>query len=304
MGSTQNASAETVRYGLVTPPGHTLTELTTRFDENLKRLSDGQFDPRPSRQAKMGGEAFILENLESGRLQAGMLSTGTLEKINPAFNVWYMPFQFENVEAAARASQSHQAKAMLKTLEANNLIGLGYAFSGMRQLLSPTAISSVEDLKGKKVRAFPNSVFSYWYNQLGAEPKAIPTRDILPALEQNEVDLIDCDLDMLVGLKIYEKAPHLLLTNHMAFPAVFAVSKSWFDALTPENQEIVRKAYSEAEQWGIERQIQAEKTNLRELEQAGVDIVRMQRQDFGAAPDAVVEHYKAENPAIRQFLEM
>ena len=47
----------------------------------------------------------------------------------------------------------------------------------------------------------------------------MPLSEVAPSLTTKLLDAVDVDLDALVGLKFYQQAPNLTLTNHMAFPA-------------------------------------------------------------------------------------
>ena len=59
----------------------------------------------------------------------------------------------------------------------------------------------------------------------------------------------------------------------MTFPTVIVMSKTVFDGLSAEDQEIVKQAMDNAVDWGVEQAIEREKSNLETLKAAGVEVV-------------------------------
>ncbi len=165
---------------------------------------------------------------------------------------WFLPYLFEDVQQAGDSASLPSAQEMLKRLEPNSVVGLGYMFAGQRHVLAVKEVKSPADLINKKIRAFPSPIFNDWWQANGAAPTALPLAEIAPSLTTNLLDAVDVDLDITVGLKYYQQAPYLALTNHMAFPAVLLASQKWWNALSQEDREMISKAYHEAELYGID----------------------------------------------------
>lgn len=109
------------------------------------------------------------------------------------------------------------------------------------------------------------------------------------------------DLDIIVGLKYYQQAKFLTLSNHMAFPAVLFTSQKWWDSLPPGDQDLIKKAYHEAGLWGIDTQVKAEATNLEKLKQDGAVVVNVDLGPFKEKGKPVSENYINKNALIKQF---
>ncbi|MDO6681236.1 TRAP transporter substrate-binding protein [Oceanobacter sp. 5_MG-2023] len=301
MVTATSAAAETIRFGMITTPDHAWSRLMQQFKNTVEGSSGNTIRVRESRFAKVRGESSIIELLGRGQLQAAIVAVGSLTTLDPALNGWLMPYQFADTGQLRRAAQRDDAKTMLVGLERHNLVALGYAFSGMRVIMSPAAMASVQDLKGKKVGTFPNDVFYNWYRQLGADPQPIQIQDIRLWFEQEKIDAIDIDLATAVDLQLSTQAPNLMYTRHMAFPGVFVVSRSWWDALTPEQQQAISAAFTQAEQATFAGLEKAEQADLKQLRGEGVSVKTYTEADFNSVPQKLRDFYYGTNERLKRF---
>ena len=295
------AKAETLRLGHITPPSHVWHKVAARFAENLGTRGDDGFEVAISPLSKLGNEPVMISLLQTGAMHFALLTAGGLSNRVEALNGWFLPYVFEDVRDAGNAIKLPAAQAMLKQLEAHGLIGLGYAFAGQRHVLSIAPVTEPGDLVHKKIRAFPSAVFNDWWLAVGAAPTALPLGEIASSLTTKLLDAVDVDLDIVVGLKFYEQAPYLALTNHMAFPAVMVASKKWWDGLSASQQVLIREAYAEAEAWGIDQQALAEVANLQALKDAGTEVTEIKRAQFREIGSQVRNLYTANNSTIADF---
>ena len=78
-----------------------------------------------------------------------------------------------DVAAAGKAATKDSSQEMLERLTGQGLVGLGYVFPGQRHVISTSPINSIQDLKNRKIRTFPNEIFKVWWEELGAAPTGI-----------------------------------------------------------------------------------------------------------------------------------
>ena len=302
LASAASAQAATLRMGMVTPPSHIWNKVAERFNENLQ-AADSDFKIKVFPLGKLGGDDQMIDLLQTGALQLAILTAGSLSNREASINAWFLPYVFNNVEEAATASRKPAARQMLADLANHKMIGLGYTMAGMRHVISAKPIDSAAGFENKKIRSFPNRVFNDWWGQLGAAPTALPIADVAPALTTNLLDAVDVDLDITVGLKFYQQAPNLALTNHMAFPGVIVASQKWWESLDAGQQDTVKAALTDAEDWGFAEQAKAEVSNLQLLKDAGVSVTEIDDPKLHEIGAAIVKSYADDNALIRAFLE-
>jgi len=297
------AQAQTLRLGHVTPPSHIWHKVAERFNDNLKEATNNKDSLRIYPLSKLGGDNQMIAMLQAGSIQFAVLTAGSLSNRSESMNAWFMPYIFRDVAHAAEVAQSREAQQMLVELRKHKLVGLGYTMAGMRHLLSTSEIKTTDDFAGKKIRSFPNKLFSQWWSDLGAAPTALAISDVSPALTTNLLDGVDVDLDIVVGLKMYQQAPYLTLTNHMAFPGVVVASEKWWNTQSDEKKQQVIKAFKEAESWGYQQQIAAEKKNLAFLKSVGVTVSALDGDALEQVGHRIRSEYVNDHPEISGFLK-
>lgn len=297
------ASAQTLKLGHITPPTHVWHQVSEKIAADLEKASGGKTKVAVSPLQKLGNEAQMINLMQAGAQQLGVLTVGGLSNREESFLAWSLPYVFKDVAHATRAARTPAAKEMLKRLDQHGLVGLGYTFAGMRHVLSVQPVTSAKDLANKKVRSFPSPIYNDWWQANGAAPTAMPLSEVAPSLTTKLLDAVDVDLDALVGLKFHQQAPNLTLTNHMAFPAVIVVSKKWLATRSESERATLLKVVADAEQWGFQTAIDADASNLVKAKADGAQVVNADLASFAKVAAPIRDKYTAKNPLIAQFHE-
>lgn len=298
-----NAHAKTYRMAMVTPPSHVFNKVSAVFNDNLQKATSGKDSIKIFPLGQLGSDDQVINLLQSGGVQLAVLTAASVSNRVEGMNAWFLPYIFHDVAEAAKAAQSNTGKKLLNDLTTIRLVGLGYALAGMRHVLSVDPLVDAASFENKKIRAFPNVLHSDWWKALGAAPTALAIGDVSSALSTHLLDGVDVDLDIVVGLKMYQQAPNLSLTNHMAFPGIVVASKKWWDTLSSDKQDVIRKAFKEAEVWGYKQQELAEKSNLQLLKEAGVNVIAFDQSTLTDAAERVVKRYINKSTDIKEFYE-
>ena len=298
-----NSFAETLTLGHTVPPSHVWHKVAMRFADNLATASKDRMKLKVVPLQKLGNEPQMFSMAQSGAIAFTILPAAFVANREESLLGWFLPYLFEDVQQAGAAVSLPAAQEMLKRLDPHNVVGLGYMFAGMRHVLSVKEVKSPDDLVNKKIRAFPSPIFNDWWQANGAAATALPLAEIAPSLTTNLLDAVDVDLDIIVGLKYYQQANYLALTDHMAFPAVLIASKKWWEGLAPQDRDLISKAYHEAELYGIDLQIEAEKANLEKLKAAGVVVTDINLDTFKEKARQIREKYINQNELIRKFAD-
>ncbi len=295
------ANAQSLKLGHITPPTHVWHKVSEKIAKDLAEASGGKMKVTVSPLQKLGKEPQMINLMQAGAQQFGVFTVGGLSNREESLLAWSLPYVFKDVAHATRATATPAAQEMLKRLDKHGLVGLGYVFAGMRHVLSVEPVRKAADLVNKKIRAFPNPVYNDWWSANGAAPTAMPLSEVAPSLTTKLLDAVDIDLDALVGLKFYQQAPNLTLTNHMAFPGVIVVSKKWWGTRSPAEREMIAKVVAGAERWGFQAAIDADNDNLAKAKADGVTVVDADIASFEAVAGGVRHKYLARNPLIADF---
>lgn len=304
--STNSAAANyTFKYAHVAQPTHIAQKVAEKFKQELDSRSNGRMKLDIFPASQLGSEKDMFQQMQAGAIDFGSITNAYMSTRSESFNGWFMPFLFSDLESATKAVQTEAATNMLKELEKQGTIGVGYVFSGNRHILMKNgAIQSPEQLKGKKIRIIGSPAIQDFWKAVGAGPTPMPLPEVYTAFQTGVIDGIDIDLDALVTQKYYEIAKDLTMTNHMTFPSVALISKAAYDKLPAEDQKIVLDAFHAAIDWGLTESINAEKHNLEEVKKQGVNVVEIgQKDSFYPIAEELYKQYGEKNAIIKAFID-
>lgn len=296
-------AAQELKLGHIAPPSHSLHKIAEKFATDLNTASAGKFKIGVSPLAKLGQEPQMINLMQAGAQHFGIFTAAGMANREEAFYGWFLPNTFRDIPHAIEASKTPAAQEMLKRLDRHGLVGLGYIFAGQRHILGVKPIKSADDLKGKKIRAFPGPIFSDWWQAVGAAPTALPLSEVAPSLTTGLLDAVDIDLDALVSLKLYEQASNLTMTNHMPWPIVIVVSKKYWSGLTDADRALITKVAQDTEKWGFDLAVRTEADNLAKVKAAKVNLVEPDAKSFEPAAGVVRDKYLQKDALIGQFYQ-
>jgi len=302
--ATEGNTTYTFKYAHVAQPTHIANKVAEKFKQELDTRSNGRMKLDIFPASQLGSEKDMLQQIQAGAIDFGSITNAYLSTRSESFNGWFMPFLFPDLESAVKAAKKDASLKMLQELDQQNLIGVGYVFSGNRHILMKTgAISSPEQLKGKKIRIIGSPAIQDFWNETGAGATPMPLPEVYTALQTGVIDGIDIDLDALVTQKYYEIAKDLTMSNHMTFPSVAIMSKAAISKLNADDQKIVMDAFNAAIDWGLEESIKVEKNNLEEVKNQGVTIVEFSdKEAFQPISEKIYKGYGEKNETIKSFI--
>ncbi|MDA3129052.1 TRAP transporter substrate-binding protein [Aliibacillus thermotolerans] len=306
-GGGSGGNGENINFSLthITQESHSWHKTAEKFGEELEERSDGRMSLEIFAAGQLGSEQDMLQQMETGSVDFGIITNGYMSTRNTEFNAWFMPFVFDSLEEATEARHTDAAKEMLANLESQGFIGMDFIFAGNRHILMEgDIVTSPDDVQGKQVRVIGSPSIQDFWEAVGAGPTPMPLPEVYTSLQTGVIDGIDIDLDALVTEKYYEIADNLTLTNHMTWPAVVMMSQESYSNLSEEDQQIVEEAMSAAVEWGIQEAIQREESNLEEVEAQGITVHHL--EDAGAFDEVtkeIREKYSQESDIIASFLE-
>ncbi|MFN2330656.1 MAG: TRAP transporter substrate-binding protein [Halomonas sp.] len=244
--SSLTAQARDFRLGLITPPQHLWSTEAKAFADSLHERSDGEHSVSVFPAQQLGNEAQMVQQLQTGALDMAFLTIAEISNRIPDFGALYAPYLVDGVDHAARLLRSDTAAELLELMPAEvGLVGVGYGMVGMRQVLSRDPITSMDDMRGQRLRITPFEPIRDFYTATGAAPAPMPLLEVYDALANGQVDAIDMDFDSILILKFYEQANNLLISNHMMFPMVGVVSGRVWRELSAEDRELIETTMAE-----------------------------------------------------------
>ena len=226
-----------------------------------------------------GDEATVIRKMRPGAetLHAALLTSGGLSILDEAFNVFGMPFFFENDEEQL-AVQKKLTPVLEQKLQAKGQHLLAWGTGGWIQIFSKKPLRSLADLKAAKLFTSKGDDKMYqWYVGNGFRPVQLLPGDI-PAQLKLGTGLIDTAPNppyLALSLQIFRDAKFMLDLHIAPLTAGLIISNTTWKKISPEDQAKITAAAVV-----LENRIRAEAgpqdaKSVQEMQARGLEVIKL-----------------------------
>ena len=287
----------------VHPTGYPTVEAVERMGKKLSAATNGRLSIQMFPSMQLGGEKEMIEQAQLGALQIARISVGPMGTLVPEFNVFNLPFVFrdnKHMEAVIDGPIGAEMLQKLSDHPTSNLIGLCWMNAGSRHVYnSKRPIEKVEDLKGLKIRMMGNPLFVDTMNALGGNGVAMGFDQLINAMQTGVVDGAENNEPSYASGQHYRYAKYYSRTGHLLIPEIVVFSRRSWQAMSKEDQELLRKMGREAQMEQRKLWYEREEESLKQMREAGVLINDVaDKKAFQAAVKPVWDKYGASLKAL------
>ena len=190
------------------------------------------------------------EELEALQLGAVQMLAPSLAKFGPLgvkeFELFDLPFIFNDKQALYRVTQGAIGQDMLKKLESKGIRGLAYWDNGFKMMTSNRPMRVPADMKGLKLRIQSSKVLDEQMRALGANPQVMAFSEVYQAMQTGVVDGSENPPSNIFTQKMHEVQKHLTVTNHGYIGYAVIVNKKFWDKLPADLRAQLESALKEA----------------------------------------------------------
>jgi TRAP-type C4-dicarboxylate transport system substrate-binding protein len=200
----------TIKLATVVPDGSIWDKDLKQMGEQWKAATDGRVLLTVFAGGSQGDESTVLRKIRLGSLQAASFTVVGLGSIDPAFNVFNLPFFFESY-AELNAVTQRLTPILKQRAEAKGFVLLNWGPGGWLQLFSKRPIQRVADLKGAKLyTSAGGDQMTQWYKANGYQPRAMAMTDILTGLTTGMIDAVPTPPVAALAFQWYKQTPYML----------------------------------------------------------------------------------------------
>lgn len=231
-----------------------------------------------------GNETRAIQSMRTGILTGGFVGGSTLETVVPAYRVLSLPYLFEDKAQAYEVLQSDMGREMLDLLGEFGMYGLGFGSIYERSVATkaPAKVETIEDMQGLKIRVLPTPGFVEAYKAMGTQPTPMSYGELFMAIQNNVVDALEISPDAIVADGFYETVNTYTMTKAHQSTTVMVLSKTWWDGLPADIQELIQTAATDAIAVGIDAHDALADAGLVTAAAAGVEILEPDLAPFMA----------------------
>lgn len=229
-----------LKIGTMAPAGTPWSALMDKFKKRVELQSGGRIEVKVYLGGKAGDEIEMVKKTGRGHLQAVASSTGALASLVPELHSVEIPFLFRSFGEADYILDQVLTTPMQKHFRDRGLVFGFWSENGFRHFGTNFGpVKSPADLAGKKMRSQENPVHLEMWRVYQAAAQAIPTTEVLTALQTGAVDGFDQGLLFAIAANWHKTVKYVTLSAHIYQPAAVVYNKDWYDALPPELQKVL-----------------------------------------------------------------
>jgi len=221
---------------------------------------------------------LMFEQTQSGSNDIAIESATSLTSIVPEVFAINLPFVFNDQDHLDRwlQSDSQIISQWQEKFAEKNLIILAMCSKPFRQLINnQKIIKTPDDIKGLKFRVPDTPTFVKVFESMGAKPVALAGSEIYSAIQLGTVVGQDNSVPNVYDFKTHEVAKYMTIWNYMGDASIVVMNKQKYDALSPEQQELLREAGREFVKVNLEADKEYYDYAWSEMEKSGVEFYVM-----------------------------
>ena len=222
-----------------------------RLQALVAQRSGGRMAVEVYPDAQLYGDDDEFEALQTGAVDLLAPSLSKFGRVGfPEFEVFDLPFLFDNLDEVRRVTQGGFGRRLLGGLHRQGLVGLGFFDNGFKHMSADRPLREVSDFRGLRLRVQSSRVIAAQMRALGARPVPLPFSATRDALAQGIVQGTENPLSNFWTQGMHEVQPHLSLTRHGYLGYAVITSERFWSRLPRADQRLLRTALDEAIDFG------------------------------------------------------
>lgn len=310
-GALQAQAAKTIKLAHPNVPSHPMGQGYELFKKDLEERSKGAFKVQIYDSSKYGNFDAVVQGIRMGVLQMGSDGVGNFSVFNPKLMLFDMPFLIPHYAASDLITDGPIGAELAKSLENNNIMGLGYIEIGFKNIFSNRPVRNLEDAKDLKIRSTHSKAHISVLQALGMNPTPVAWGEVYTALQQKTVDGIDIDLNLAYFNKFPEITKYVTMSRTVYSPHLVMMSTVFWNKLSDQEKQWIRESFDVMQQFERAEIRKNEAMIIEKIKAAGGEVIELtpeERQRWVEATKEIFNKYEAAVPpatveAIRETVK-
>jgi TRAP-type C4-dicarboxylate transport system substrate-binding protein len=231
-----------IRLGTLAPKGSSYFKELAVMGEKWRQVSNGAVLLTIYPDGTMGGESDMVQRMNFGQLQAGLLTAVGLADIEPGVSgLQLMPMTFRTLDEVDFIGQKLEP-LLEKRLETKGFVALFWSDTGWVRFFSKDKVIGPDDLRKTKLFVWAGSPAQVdLYRSVGLNPVPLETVDILPNLQTGLINAVPLPPTYALAGQVDQSAPNMLDLAWTPLVGALVVTKKTWEAIPAETREAMRQ---------------------------------------------------------------
>ena len=242
---------------------HAFNKSLLKFEELVKKYYGKPINFVLHRNSELGLEKDYFAYMNQGiSVDYGIVSPAHMSTFSKAAPFIDAPFLFRDLDHWNKVLDQDLLKPVSdEVAQKADVMLVGYAGGGTRNIFANKAVHNLAEMKGLKVRVQGAPIWSKTFSAVGMSPTVIAYNEIYNAIQNGVINAGENEAAGVEAMKFYEVGPNLNLTQHAITIRPICFSGKTFKRLPADLQAAILKAGKEAGAYG--RQIESSEDNAK-----------------------------------------
>ncbi|HEY9532869.1 MAG TPA: TRAP transporter substrate-binding protein [Burkholderiales bacterium] len=250
---------------------HAFTKAMARFEELVKKYYGKPISFVLHKNSELGLEKQYFEYMAQGKaVDYAIVSPAHMSTFSKAAPFIDAPFLFRDLAHWNKVLDQDVLKPVADEIaQKADVMLIGYAGGGTRNIFVNKPVKNMQELKGLKVRVQGAPIWSRTFQAAGMAPTVIAYNEVYNAIQNGVIAAGENEAAGVEQMKFYEVAPHLSMTQHAITIRPLCFSGKTFKKLDKNLQAAVLRAGKEAGAYGREIESSEDEAKLVKMEKEG-----------------------------------
>jgi TRAP-type transport system periplasmic protein len=275
-----NAQQYLIKFATVAPEGTSWINIMKEYDAAVRKESGGKVGFRIYASQTQGDEKVVLRKIRAGQLHAGGFTGVAIGEIAPNVRILDTPFLFDNYDEVDYVYDKFDQE-FRRAFEDGGYVLLGWAEVGFVYVFTNSMISKPQDLKSLKMWSWEGDpIATTLFGELGMNPIPLALTDVMTSLQTGLVDAFYASPYAALSLQWYTKARYMVDVKLSDAAGAVLLSKSYFDKLSPELQDILLRNGKVFFRRLTEQSRRDNADAIKSMTRRGISLIEAQPQDY------------------------
>jgi len=250
---------------------HAFNRTLLKFEELVKQYYGKPIDFVLHRNRELGLEKDYFAYMSQGiSVDYAIVAPSHMSTFSKKAPLMDMPFLFRDLDHWNKVLDGDALQPIADDVaKAADVMLVGYAGGGTRNLIVNKPVTSMEDLKGLPIRVMGAPIQTRIFDAITAAPTVIAYSEVYTAIQTGVIDAAENEAAGIEQMKFYEVGPEISLTQHAITVRPIAFSGKTFRRLPEDLQAAIVKAGKEAGAHGRKIESGEDEAKLRRMESEG-----------------------------------
>jgi TRAP-type C4-dicarboxylate transport system substrate-binding protein len=250
---------------------HAFTKAMVRFEQLVKQYYGKPINFVLHKNSELGLEKQYFEYMAQGKaVDYAIVSPAHMSTFSKAAPFIDAPFLFRDLAHWNKVLDADLLKPVADEVAAKaDVMLIGYAGGGTRNIFSNKPASNMAELKGLKIRVQGAPIWSRTFAAAGMSPTVIAYNEVYNAIQNGVIQAGENEAAGVEQMKFFEVGPNLILTQHAITIRPLCFSGKTFKKLPADLQAAIVKAGKEAGTYGRQIESGEDSAKLDAMEKAG-----------------------------------